>query len=591
MGPLSRGRMDERRGIIAAAKTLKPERGKLLWNRHVLQLHVIGQSVLVRRRRLALDQRRNVCAAFRRDVKPVFGYEIARHHLFLVGDVGEVRYGDAPAIRLVRHPLDDRQHRVRPGKGEPYRGDAELVGLFDVHLGCNMAGGALQVVGERPVILVFQSVLDELRDDLPRAAQLRMAESVLQTGLGKEFPLPVAQALRHGDRAVPVAFHDSLDPLEELLLVELDLGKKEYLRRVAFPVGGEAAGCGDPPRVPAHYFHHEDPRRSLRHRGDVEPRFANRGRNVFRDRPETRAVVGDRKIVVDGLGNAHANERVSELFADLRDLPSGVRGIVAAVVEEEADVVGPEYVDQALVMCPVFIDTFQLVAPRAERATRRGLEPRDRRCGLAAGVDQVLGERTDDAVAAGVDLADAVSVLARGLDHARGTRVDDGGHPTRLSIERILGFHGTGALFERGENPVANLGDRADARDFPILRRARVTLRGPIRIVVHQRPRLLAVDLEALPDRLLPVVVALNQGLARNVVLARHLWRIEFDVVDASRSGMHPAPAHPLNDLVLGHVDLEHEVETDAGLAHRLRLGNGAWKTVEQVPVLAIQML
>src|SRR5258708_3116831 len=138
---------------------------------------------------------------------------------------------------------------------------------------------------------------------------------------------------------------------------------------------------------------------------------------------------------------------------------------------------------------------------------------------------------------------------ARGLDEGRGTRVDEGGHPTRLSIQRIFGLHGTGALFERGENPVANLSDRTDARDFPILRRARVTLRGPIRIVVHQRPRLLAVDLEALPDRLLPVAVSLNHSLARNVVLARHLGRIEFDVVDPSRSGPHPPPAHPLNDL------------------------------------------
>src|SRR5713226_6072759 len=272
MRPLSRARMDERRGIIAAAKTLKPERGKLLWNRLVLQLDVVRQSVLVRRRRLTLDQRRNVSAAFRRDVKPDFGDEIAR------------------------------------------------------------------------------------------PAQLRMAESVLQTGLGEELPLPVAQALRHGDRAVPVALHDFLDPFEELVLVELDLGKEQYLRRVALPVGGEATGGGDPPRVPAHYFHHEDPRRSLRHRGDVETRFANRGRHVFRDRPETRTVVGDRKIVIDGFGNAHAHQRVSELFADLRDLPGGVCGIVAAVVEEVADVVGSEYLDQTLVMCPVFIDTFQLVA-------------------------------------------------------------------------------------------------------------------------------------------------------------------------------------------------------------------------------------
>src|SRR6266851_5165450 len=147
------------------------------------------------------------------------------------------------------------------------------------------------------------------------------------------------------------------------------------------------------------------------------------------------------------------------------------------------------------------------------------------------------------------------------------------------------------ALLERGEHPIANLRDRADTRDFPILRRARVALRGPIRIVVHERPRLLPVDLEPLPDRLFPVVVALNQRLAREVVLTRYLRRIEFDVVDAPRAGVYPAPAHPLNDLILRHVDLEHEVESDARFAHRFRLGNGARKAVEQVAVLAIQVL
>src|SRR6267143_295370 len=147
------------------------------------------------------------------------------------------------------------------------------------------------------------------------------------------------------------------------------------------------------------------------------------------------------------------------------------------------------------------------------------------------------------------------------------------------------------ALLERGKHPIANLRDRADTRDFPILRRTRVTLRGPIRIVVHERPRLLAVDLEPLPKRLLPVVVALYQRLTRHVVLTRCSRRIEFDMVDAPRAGMYPAPAHPLNDLILGYVDLEHEVEIDPGFAHRFRLGNGARKAVEQVAVLAIQML
>src|SRR5882762_5765681 len=99
-----------------------------------------------------------------------------------------------------------------------------------------------------------------------------------------------------------------------------------------------------------------------------------------------------------------------------------------AVVEEVAGVVRPEYLDQPLVMRPTLVDAFQLVTARPERTARCRLEPRDRRRGLATGIDQVFGERADDAVASGVDLADAVSVPARGLDHPRGTRVDDCGY-------------------------------------------------------------------------------------------------------------------------------------------------------------------
>src|ERR1700704_1796649 len=117
MRPLFRARMDERRGIIAAEKNLKPEGRKLLGNRRVLQLDVVGQTVLVWRRRPALDQRRNVSAAFRRDVKPVFGDEIARHHLFLVGDVGEIRNADAPPIRLFSHPPPDWDSPPSPPPG------------------------------------------------------------------------------------------------------------------------------------------------------------------------------------------------------------------------------------------------------------------------------------------------------------------------------------------------------------------------------------------------------------------------------------------------------------------------------------------
>jgi len=51
-----------------------------------------------------------------------------------------------------------------------------------------VARGALQVVGDRPVVLVAELVLDELRDHGPDATQLCVAEGVPGAGVGQNLP-------------------------------------------------------------------------------------------------------------------------------------------------------------------------------------------------------------------------------------------------------------------------------------------------------------------------------------------------------------------------------------------------------------------
>jgi hypothetical protein len=158
-------------------------------------------------------------------MKSVLGNEVARHHLFLVGEVGEIGDAYAPAVGFVRQALDHRHHRVPASDREFHRGDAELVGLFHIHFRRDMPRRALQVIGERPVILEAGPVLDELGDDFARATQLRVAEGVFEASFRQKLPLLVAQAFRHHDRAPAVAFDDPFHAREESLLVELDLRK------------------------------------------------------------------------------------------------------------------------------------------------------------------------------------------------------------------------------------------------------------------------------------------------------------------------------------------------------------------------------
>ena len=169
--------------------------------------------------------------------------------------------------------------------------------------------------------------------------------------------------------------------------------------------------------------------------------------------PGQQSVIG--KIVVDGLGYTDADDRIAQLHADFGHLLRGIHGIVAAVVEKIADVVGTEYLDQALVLGAILVDSRQFVARGAEGAAGRVAQRADGGAALLAGVDHVLGQCADDAVPPRVDLADPVAVLARGFDQTAGGGVDDGGYSAGLCIERVL----------RAERCMIYLGFKRPAKD------------------------------------------------------------------------------------------------------------------------------
>ena len=95
---------------------------------------------------------------------------------------------------------------------------------------------------------------------------------------------------------------------------------------------------------------------------------------------------------------------------------------------------------------------------------------------------------------------------------------------------------------------------------------------------------------QALFDSLFLVVFALHQVFAGDVVLAREFRRIEFEVIGSARGQMRAAPGHALDDLGIVDGDLDHEIELDTGILHRVGLRDGAWKAVEQKAFAAIRL-
>jgi len=94
------------------------------------------------------------------------------------------------------------------------------------------------------------------------------------------------------------------------------------------------------------------------------------------------------------------------------------------------------------------------------------------------------------------------------------------------------------------------------------------------------------VGLKALTHSLGLVVVALDEGLASDVVLALDLGGVVVVGIDAAGAGVSPAAGDAADDLLRGHVEVERKVNLDL-LLELGGLRHGAGKAVEEDVLVA----
>ena len=85
-----------------------------------------------------------------------------------------------------------------------------------------MPCGALQVIGNRIMILVAQCVLDHSGHHRCDATELRMAKRVAGALLGEKTAVRVARALRDDHGAIFVLVYLGLDRGDEAIVIEID---------------------------------------------------------------------------------------------------------------------------------------------------------------------------------------------------------------------------------------------------------------------------------------------------------------------------------------------------------------------------------
>src|SRR5262245_6660939 len=108
-------------------------------------------------------------------------------------------------------------------------------------------------------------------------------------------------------------------------------------------------------------------------------------------------------------------------------------------------------------------------------------------------------------------------------------------------------------------------------------------------IKVDQRRCLLGVDLEPMPNGLLPVVVTLEQFTPALVASPLPGGRVEVCVPNTAADTTGPAPGQPADNLVIIDDELQDDVELPAHVVEHLvkclRLGESARKAVQQEAV------
>ena len=143
-------------------------------------------------------------------------------------------------------------------------------------------------------------------------------------------------------------------------------------------------------------------------------------------------MVGAEQVVVDGLRNAHDAALVAGLHHILGDLVAGIHGVVAAVVEEVADVVLLEDLKNTLVIGIVYVRISQLVAAGAQSRGRGVAQKSQLVAVFLVDIIQIVVQQTLDAVCHAEYAGDG-RVVQRRLQRTQNRRVDYGSRAARLT--------------------------------------------------------------------------------------------------------------------------------------------------------------
>src|SRR5690625_1436289 len=99
------------------------------------------------------------------------------------------------------------------------------------------------------------------------------------------------------------------------------------------------------------------------------------------------------------------------------------------------------------------------------------------------------------------------------------------------------------------------------------------------------------IAVQVMASRFVFCIIALFQGLASDIVLARVFWRVKADMISATTGWMYAPAADTFDNSFFGHLELNDKIKFDLFIFERICLGDGPWETVKEVALSAIVLL
>ena len=294
-----------------------------------------------------------------------------------------------------------------------------------------MRTAALQKIQLDATDLYIHLLLDDLCQDRGQATHLSVAEAIglFHLGLGDKAAVGVVYALGYCHQAVAFFGVDTLDIVNKLRHIKVRLRQIDEVRAGAV-FTGQSGGGGQPASMAAHNLHNHH-HTGVIHMG-VQIHLHKGGGNVLGGRGVAGAVVRAVKVVVDGLGHAHDPALIAHRLHVLVDFVAGVHGVVAAVIEEVADIVFLENLQDALEIRVVHGGVGQLIAAGAQGGGGGVFQQTQLLGVLLAHVKQPVIQHTLDAVLRAQHPGDNAA-FQRCVNNAVGAGVDNGCRPAGLA--------------------------------------------------------------------------------------------------------------------------------------------------------------